>query len=254
MFSKRILNFPVNLFPVLLASNEWEQLGAGNHGAILYTPPELGTVPIVRSTTAYTKPSQLFSAVHNDIIANIRNAFLLSDLEFNNAMVEVYAANNVKMKFHSDQSLDLADSSYICLVSFYENDKEENVRKLIFKNKSNSKDDSDDSDNKREITMDHNSAILFSTEANEHHVHQIVGTKKPGTGRWLGLTLRLSKTMIAFRPGPRDGEKESYFVTSGATLKLASRDERLEFYQHKSRENAQIAYGYPNLCYTLSRH
>ncbi|KAJ3009707.1 hypothetical protein HKX48_007781 [Thoreauomyces humboldtii] len=143
-------------------------------------------------------------------------------------MAEVYSNRHVQMKFHSDQALDLASDSHICLVSFYEDANEMNPRRLVVKNKQTGETD--------ELSMTHNSAILFSTVTNGAYLHKIVaGRGGPPTSDWMGLTFRCSKTFLV----PL-GEKRLLYP-SGLPLRLADDSERRLFFRMKSLENAQVA-------------
>ena len=213
-------------------------------GAIL-TLNEDGAIPIVRTTTRYTKPSQPFSPAHYDLVERIRSVANKEHLVLNNAMVEIYDPTYKKMKWHSDQALDLACNSYICIYSCYEDENEDPaaLRRLVLKRKG--------SQDETSISMEHDSVIIFSTETNGDYVHKIVGGSKPSKGQWLGVTLRQSKTFITYAA---DGLP--YFTQQrklGPALTMATEHEQNEFYRHKSQENKVVNYAYPRIDYTLSQ-
>jgi hypothetical protein len=114
MFSKFDMNYKNNLFEELSKSTKFEKLGKGRYGAVL-ADIHKNVVPIVRTTTKYNNPIQKFSQIHYDIMKNIK------DINFNNALIEIYDKVYTKMGEHSDQALDLDINSYICLFSCYNN-------------------------------------------------------------------------------------------------------------------------------------
>ena len=240
MFSKYILDYPTNIFDELSQSVDFEDIMNGRKGANLVDyKNEL--IPIVRTTSNYSKPNQKFAPIHYDIIANIKKMSGITDLELNNALIEMYDSQYRNMKFHSDQSLDLADNSYICIFSCYDNPT--NIRKLKIKNKSTGE--------FSEISLDHNSVVIFSTETNKKYQHKIIldqsTDKQTSTGcKWLGITFRFSKTVIKFI------KDIPYFYPNGNELKLATDEDKKIFLKHKSEQNKQIGYNYPEISYTLS--
>lgn len=113
-------------------------------------------IPIVRTTSPYTSPAQSFKEIHCEIINKIKE--IIPNIELNNAMIEIYNCEYKTMKYHSDQSLDLAEDSYICIFSCYSNPESKSLRKLKIKEKG--------SDVESEIILKHNSVVIFSTELN----------------------------------------------------------------------------------------
>jgi hypothetical protein len=236
MFKTLVLDYQTNLFQDLSESVEFENITKGRKGANLVDDQE-GLIPIVRTTSIYEKPVQRFLPIHRDIVKNIRNASGL-DLDFNNAMIELYDSSYRKMKFHTEQALDLDPNSYIGIFSCYENPAVD-IRTLKIQDKTTGE--------CSEISMGHNSVVLFSVETNQKFIHKIVlDTAKPVGNRWLGITYRLSKTFIQFR------DEIPYFYRTDKVLRMASQDERREFYKHKSNENSCVGYVYPEIQYTIS--
>lgn len=235
-FKKIIINDLDNdLFKKLIDSVVFEDITKGRKGAVLTLIDDKSeSIPIVRTTTVYKNPAQKFLPIHFEIIKSIKSN-LQTDIEFNNALIEVYDNSYYSMGFHSDQSLDLEDDSYICLFSCYENDS--NIRTLKIQNKQNKE--------CSEIKLDNNSAVLFSTHANHKHMHKIVLDLNVDEGRWLGITFRLSKTFVKF-------EDNVPFI-NGKILTLATEEQKKEFYKHKSKENkSSERYIYPEIDYTIS--
>jgi hypothetical protein len=223
----------------------FEDVAKGRKGAVL-VDCKTELVPIIRTTTKYNHPAQQFTSFHlkiiNQIKQKIKSELKLSDIEFNNALIEIYDSKYTKMGFHTDQALDIKDDSFICLFSCYENDSDNATdhRKLVVQNKTTGK--------MFEIVLDNNSAVLFSTLTNHQHKHKIilnVENSKP-QNKWLGITLRMSKTFVQFI-------KDNACFTSGALLKLANNEERKKFYFYKGRENANIEYTYPEINFTISK-
>lgn len=204
-----------------------EPLGKGRSGAIIFSPQHDSTIPIVRSTTSFQNRSQPFLYSHNSIVAQ------LSPMQFNNALVEVYDDDYSVMKYHTDQSLDLQDDSYIALFSFYEYPG--NGRILYIKNKITGL--------TRNIPLEHNSIVIFSTSVNQNHVHKII-LEKRNKNRWMGITFRLSKTFVTF--------KNSIPYIDNVILSKADEEQRKDFCNQKSQENNNIDFKYSRIDYTLS--
>jgi hypothetical protein len=204
-----------------LHTTKLEQITNGRFAAILVESVD-NKVPIVRTTAIYKNPAMRFTQLHRDIIST-------TDYKFNNAMIELYTNEYKTMGFHSDQSLDLAEDSYIGIYSCYKYP-DNSDRKLIIKNKSTKE--------ISEIVMLHNHIILFSTETNNKFMHKIVlcESKKFKNNEWIGITYRLSKTFInPYNPH----------------LRIANNSEKQEFYKLKNIENTTVQY-VDNIHYTIS--
>jgi len=238
MFSKFQLDVEDDFFNKLSIASEFEQVGKYRLNAIIVCLDTNGHIPIVRTTTCYEKSSQLFKTIHQEIVEKIIE--FVPDFKVNNAMVEIYDSTCTTMKYHSDQALDLAEDSYICIFSVYEYKNEKFPRKLKVKEKNKDKSIS-------EIILHHNSAVIFSTCTNEKYVHKIISEGKTKS-KWCGITFRLSKTFIY------KINNVEYFVKNGKMLTIANEYEKKEFFKHKNLENVQIGYRYPEISYTLSRH
>lgn len=205
-----------------------ECTGKGRLGAVLVDiETDAKVIPLVRTTTNYKCPLQRFTTAHYKLIEAIQKSRPNLDLHFNNAMVELYDASYKTMGFHSDQSQDLADNSYIAIYSRY-SAQGIGIRTLILQNKETGEESS--------IPMKHNLVILFSVATNTKFRHKIVlESKSTNTDEWLGITLRCSKTFI-----------------SQHLLHLANEEERQSIYKLKSRENREVGIVWPTLDYTLS--
>jgi len=241
MFAKYILDYKTNLFDDLYKSIKFEDITNGRKGAILVelqNKIDNLSIPIVRTTSIYNNPVQSFLPIHCDIIKNI-NKISNINLSFNNALIETYDINYRNMKEHSDQSLDLADDSYICLFSCYEDSADTNIRKLQIKGKH--------TDESFEFLLEHNSIILFSLTTNSKYLHKIVLDKiyNKTNNRWLGITFRLSKTFIHFI-------NELPYFSNGNQLTLANDEQKKEFYKLRGKENLNIDFSYPEIYYTIS--
>lgn len=248
-FHKITLPLERNPFNELFNSVEFESITKGRIGNNLVRLED-NLVPIVRTTTKYKLPAHDFSEIHHTIIDAINNAFAKNNLDdisqrsFNNALIEVYDTDYYKMNFHSDQSLDLDNNSYIGLFSCYENPEtvsNQHLRKLKVKNKAKNEE--------LEISLTHNSVVLFSLETNKKFLHKIVLDAKPdlitSDNKWLGITFRKSKTYIQFKNGLP-------LFSDGKLLELADKEQEKEFYKLRGEENRNIDFVYPNLTYTLS--
>ncbi|MCX5380360.1 hypothetical protein [Streptomyces sp. NBC_00091] len=229
----------VNLFAELSASARLEDAGKGRRGAVLTKIDEADGVPLVRTTTRYSSPTQRFRAVHERLAQQIQERAALS-VGFNNALVESYTNAYKTMGSHSDQALDLANESFIAVFSCYQHPEASPPRKLIFESKESGVD-------KFEIPLAHNSVVAFSVDANRRLRHKIVlDTPAPtADNQWLGVTFRTSKTLVRFRDG-------QVYLPQGARLMSADDEQRREFYQLRRRENNETDFTYPSLTFTIS--
>ena len=168
-------------------------------------------------------------------------------ISFNNALIEIYDKSYFKMKYHSDQALDLEKNSYVALFSCYERPEELSaplVRKLKLRDKVTNEE--------QEILLENNSVILFSLATNSKYQHKIfldLSSKKKDLlrdNRWLGITFRKSKTFIRF-------ENNLPWFGSGEELELADENQRREFYKLRGQENKSMDFKYPWIGYTLSK-
>ena len=114
----------------------------------------------------------------------------IKKMVFNNALIEIYDSTYCSMGFHSDQSLDLANESYICIFSCYNNSNTKYIRKLIIKDKITNV--------RSTYILEHNSIIVFPLSTNSKYLHKIILDKNGSDDIWLGITFRLSKTLINF--------------------------------------------------------
>jgi len=230
-FLIKTLDFPENLFP-MLSKNLFEPVVEGRKALNLIRIKD-DLYPLVRTTTRYQNPALPFEEIHETIINKIKEQFLDLSLDFNNAMVEIYNNLYTSMGYHSDQALDLDKDSYIAIFSVYNNQKYV-PRTLMIQNKITK--------NISKIVMEHNSVILFSVKENAKHLHKIILEKNSKDTEWLGITFRLSKTMIKFI------DNKPYFL-NGEELILKNDK---EFYHLRTKENKEIEFEYPPLNYTIS--
>ncbi|WP_406864990.1 hypothetical protein ABZO31_32935 [Streptomyces sp. HUAS MG47] len=228
-----------NLFAELSASALLEEVGKGRRGATLTKVDEAGGVPLVRTTTRYSNPTQRFRAVHERLARQVEERAALS-VGFNNALIETYTNAYTTMGSHSDQALDLADDSYIAVFSCYQHPEAGPSRRLILESKG--------SDAERfEVPLVHHGVVAFSVGSNRRLRHKIVCDKPVPTpdNPWLGVTFRTSKTFVRFRDGHA-------FLPQGARLTSADEEQRREFYRLRRRENNETDFVYPLLTYTVS--
>jgi hypothetical protein len=214
-----------------LSKIKFENITNGRQGAVI-AKIDNNLIPIVRTTSVYTQPIQEFNDIHHSIANQIKNC------SFNNALVEIYNDNYKTMGYHSDQALDLEDDSFIAIYSCYENSSNPK-RKLLIKNK--------ETKECSEITMEHNSIILFDLLTNSQNLHKIVLEGKSNSdpsNRWIGVTFRLSKTYI--------NSENLRINNSNRILQIATERQRQEFYKHRGLENKKTNYIYPEINYTLS--
>lgn len=237
MFHKFYCDFDHNLFDELSTTSSFENITKGRKGGNLIDYKD-ELVPIVRTTSIYQNPPQQFLKIHYDIINQIKSISKIPNINFNNAMIEMYDELYTSMGYHTDQSLDLQDDSYICIFSCYNNETKDDVRTLDIKNKITNKTQS--------IILEHNSIVIFSTETNRNHLHKIILEKVTTNKKWLGITFRLSKTYIKFI------NEIPYFYNTNEILKIATDKEKQEFMKMKGCENKLIEYKYPKINYTIS--
>ena len=247
MFQKYTLINNAFSFINLSNSVKLECIANGRNGANIIDIKDNELIPLVRTTTIYKNPNQAFSNIHYELINEIKTITNNVDIQFNNALVEIYNNNYKTMGYHSDQLLDLEDNSYICLFSVY-NEMENNknfIRCLKIKNKITNE--------KQEIMLEHNSFVLFSTNINKQFLHKIVlknGNNKSDK-QWLGITFRCSKTFIKFI------NEMPYFVNNISNeilhhLYLANEDEKNSFFHLRSLENKSIEFKYPIFYFTIN--
>jgi len=244
MFLKFNLDFEHNLFDELSNTIKFDNITKGRKGAIL-VDIQNNLVPLVRSSTSYNLAPQKFTSTHHHVIEQIKKINNELDLQFNNAMIEIYTSEYRTMGYHSDQSQDLHNDSYVCIFSCYNNsNNSSDLRKLIIKDKITQEES--------EIILEHNSCVLFSLSTNKKYLHRIIldNNTSDKSYLWLGITFRLSKTLINFVDGT------PYFTNPGSLpriLRLANDKEKMEFYKLRSNENKQIEFTYPEIDYTISK-
>jgi hypothetical protein len=239
-FHQGFLTFE-NSFDILKSESQFSCEGKGRIVGISILPDSHGNIPIIRTTTKFPLAPNLFPNSYHFVIDNIKLDTQNPNLQFNNAMVEVYDNSYCKMGFHTDQALDLADNSYICLFSCYENPNAKNIRILHIVNK--------ETKEEKKIPLLHNSYTIFSTTTNKKHVHKIVlenAQKDLDDSEWFGLTLRQSKTYISFN------KQNEPLLPNGRLLRIANEDECREFFRLKGEENNKADFVYPEIDYTIS--
>lgn len=225
-------------FEALLGSARFDDVTRGRIGNHLTRPSARGA-PIVRTTTRYTSPQACFSAAHEALVARVRGAAALPDLDFNHALLEVYDQRYRKMGYHSDQAQDLEEGSSVAIVSLYDRPpRGPGVRQLMIQHKLTGE--------RAALPLEHGSAVLFSLDTNSLHRHKIVlPSPAPQDTRWLGLTLRQSKTFVRHHAG-------GAALEDGTPLTLADEAQRAELLRLRAEENRSTTFRYPRLTYTLS--
>lgn len=245
MFNQYNINLEddTNIFSCLLHSCEFENIIEGRVGANLAVIED-GLIPLVRTTTNYQKPIQKFQPIHHKIINKIKEKLTKvnenHDFQINNALIEMYDSKYWKMGFHSDQSLDLDKNSYIYIYSCYEYPQKKSSRKFVMQDKK--------SKICTDITMIHDSVIVFSTKTNKEYVHKIILDEMEinNENRWIGVTFRLSQTFIKF------DDNTPYILPHNIVLKFGNEDEKKEFLKLKGKENSKIDFNYPAIYFTIS--
>lgn len=236
MFKIYQLSFERNPYKTLVDCINYEKITNDRYGTVIVKEKD-GKIPLVRTTTKYKNPAQLFKPIHFEIIKKIQNETGLN-IEFNNGLCEIYGQGYRKMGEHSDQALDLDKDSYICLFSCY-NEPNHEIRTLKVREKCG--------DKKYSFNMDQYSVILFSVKENAKHIHKIILDKISSKTniKWVGITFRCSKCYINYKDGIP-------YMPNGSKLKLACGEEKKKFYKLRGKENKEILYDYPECNYTIS--
>ena len=228
-----------DMFEELQSGIKFEQFGSGRWVGIVVQQNADGGVPIVRTSTKYTTPAQRCTPAHLELAREIESMASLK-YELNNAMVERYNDTYTSMGFHSDQAQDLLPGSDIAVYSCYKSSEEESMcaRKLVVEAK--------DGSSTSEVPLRHNHVVVFSLDTNRRFRHKIVldGEGKKGN-EWLGVTIRTSNRHVQYRDG------EGYWE-SGDKVRLASDEEKKEFYKLRGMENKQCDFHYPLMTYSIS--
>ena len=180
---------------------------------------------IVRTTTPLVFPNQLFLPIHTHIIKLICDSFPKHNLNFNNILVEEYDDRYRTMSYHSDQSIDLVDNSFIAIFSCFNGNGGQ--RSLFIKKKQRAT-----FIHPINIPLFHNSVVLFSTTTNNYCLHKIV-LQKLCKKSCIFMTLRLSK---GCNP-------------SG----IATFQQKTDFFCLRKQENREINFRWPqHIDYTIS--
>ncbi len=241
MFLKYQLLVPPNMFEELADSVNFVPVGKGRLGTNIVSPSG-NLIPIVRTTTQYPNPANRFQSIHLELVELIgqtcQHQINTNDFKLNNGLCEIYTDQYRKMGWHTDQALDLAPNTWICICSFYENPNCKNLRKLQIQNKTTK--------NQTEITLEPNSLVMFSYDTNCQHVHRIILPNEEPSSPWLGITFRCSKTFIDFTDG------EPKIANTNKLLHLASHEEKSQMIKLKGIENCSVDFTYPELDYTIS--
>ena len=248
-FYKTTIPLERNLFNDLTKDITFEVVGKGRIGNNIVKSID-DSVPVVRTTTQYTIPAHYFTQNHLVLLSRIKKALEQEEqpeIDFNCGLIEIYEDSYTKMKYHSDQSLDLEKGSYIGLFSCYEypdNLTNKTTRILRIKEKS--------TEEEFEIRLTQNSLVLFSLEANSKYSHKIIlensrqQKQQLITNKWLGITFRTSKNRVKFKDS-------KVFFNDDTEMVLANTEQEKEFYQLRGEENRSVDFTYPTISYTLSK-
>lgn len=221
----------------MLAGVQLEEVAKGRQGAVLLDPHPDGRLPLVRSTTRYTRRHQRVPAVVAEFACGVQ-AWLKSPKPFNNIMVEKYSSAYRTMGLHTDQALDLDPESLICLVTLYGEDGVEDGRELVVTDK----EARDPAAVTWRVPLLHGTVVSFSVATNARHTHAIVAARaepaastaaSPGRA-WVGITLRTSRRALAC---PQDGQAE---LLPGVRLLLAEGKLARAYYCERARENRVV--------------
>lgn len=243
---------PLPPFETLKSTLIYEPFSKNRKLAVLHVPTNsTGVIPLVRTTTRYSIPSQILGGevkviwhfIENRVREYLKEHHEGDQTFFNNATVEIYDRNYTTMKYHTDIALDLKQASWIALYSCYEDNSDQYLRTLKIKNK--------DTLEEHEITLHNNSVVFFSTDTNKKHLHQIISKHKEPAKKWIGVTMRTAKTV------KRTVNDKTYISTQEnpsheTELRLANEDEVKTFCRYKGKENSTQDFVYPEMDFTLS--
>lgn len=211
-----------------------EKICNGRHGKI-FVKESNGEIPIVRTTTRYNERAHYFTPQCNNITkeaCKIHPQFI-----FNNIMVEKYDKEYKRMRYHSDQSQDLAPDSFIALYTTYDDSNNSN-RKLQIQCKQTGK--------TFYILLEDKSMVVWTLETNAKYRHKIIPCNNLDNVCHT-MTLRNSKTFVSYV------DNRCIMVSSMKELLLANDNEKNNIITLKGIENKEImTSGYPSYNYTLS--
>jgi hypothetical protein len=256
----------------------FEHLGRGRTAAVVFRRHASDAVPTVRTTAIYDAPAQQFTPTVTalaDQICMFASSVIDASVPFNNGMLEIYDKQYRTMGFHSDMALDLTPRSTIAIYSVYDSESPDprKMRQLVVKHKERGDEET--------LVLAPGTVTVFSVANNRRFLHKIVAGSiraEEDDVRWLGVTLRTTCTFVKFHDGvprmlmliPEDGDGESpspaigtvgdgaaragSFLVDGSTLLLAPKGgpHAKEMYRWRTQENAESAFVYPRVGYTLS--
>jgi hypothetical protein len=265
-----------DVFSAIVGSVQWEQTGKGRWGATVVDEKlEQGAFPLVRTTTKYNLPNQLFKDIHRKILSKCQISISTRnddndstvipkiterDIQSsNNFLIEKYDETYPTMGYHCDQALDLKEKSWIGIFSCYNVLCPKQLRILQIKHK--------ETKEMFQIPLEPFSFVYFSTETNSQYLHRIVldaKVKHCPKIQWIGITCRRSKTFVFFQNElayftmdnelkEEKEEKEEKEQKDYVQLTLANAEQLKDFYRFRSQENAHFStYIYPPISYTIN--
>jgi hypothetical protein len=243
----QVLSVPTNLtYSDLLQDLDLETIRDGRQQTTLVCLTPTGLVPLVRSTTSCKYPAQPIKPVHAQLMAEILSQLELAGVStsFNHIMLERYSSDYRKMRYHSDQALDLAEDSYIAIFSRYPVPPFPGRElQLVIRTKANPQ-------YEQIIPLTDRSLIYFSVADNRLYQHKLVLKSDQQLAvpdqPWLGLTMRCARTLLRFI------NEIPYFTDQQAMLVLATPTQAKECLSYRHAENTKTDFRYPILTYTLS--
>jgi hypothetical protein len=235
-------------FDELTEGISFERVGRGRAVAVLFRELGDNCVPIVRTTAKYTYPSRPFTRGIGALADSV-SALSGLPLQLNNAMAEIYDRDYRTMGLHSDMALDLDPESHIAIYSAYDSPPPPGaVRDLVIVDKATGAGTT--------VPLSPGTVIVFSVLDNARFLHKIVLQAPPSPAadavRWLGVTLRTSRTRAKF--GSASGPMLLTETGGPRPLELASQAQARELYALRQEENrAAGSFTYPpGLWHTLS--
>jgi hypothetical protein len=243
------LGMGMGMFDYIYSHTNWEFITKGRYCANIVntsigSESDNVSIPIVRTTTKYTKPVQLLTQEYSriiDIIMDQTNNMIQQSngsIKWTNGMIELYDDNYRTMGFHTDQMQDISPGTYICIISLYPSNAK--PRQFYIKNKQ--------SNLVRIFPMDNYSVIIMDTNENKQHVHKIISNQS--SGYWIGITLRYSQTWITWK------DQECYLLSANQTklikFSIGTESDQTLYYKMKKNENSMIEWEWPYLTWTIS--
>lgn len=172
-----------------------------------------GAVPMYRHPVDTQLPVHEFSPAVLKIVGEARKAF---GFPFNHALIQLYRSGQDSIAPHTDKTLDIAHDTPIVNISFGAS------RCFLIRSKAKLSCGTGKETN-HNVTLPHNSALVFGLKSNRLFTHQIHADKRPNGQRrcdetgWDGVRISLTLRVVATFQ-----RLDGLLYGQGATLKTAA--------------------------------